>query len=184
MLKRDFIRNIVLLVIAFAVLLVLHIFVFSTYRVRENDANTYLKTGDLVVVQKNKTPAYKDFVVYQVGKKKYVGRIIGQSRDDVTYMDDIFYLNNMVEPQNYLNQLKAKKQPSDHQTPFTADFNIQTLTDNKYDQIPKDHYLILNDDRQNLEDSRTFGLISSAKVEGVVTFKLLPSKDFGFVKVE
>ncbi|WP_373760561.1 signal peptidase I [Streptococcus ferus] len=184
MLKRDFIRNILLGVIALVVLLCLHFFVFSSYSVTENDANAYLKAGDLVVLNKNEAPNYKDFVVYKVGSKSYLGRVIGKERDSVTYMDDIFYLNNTVEDQSYLSSLKDAYAAADHQMSFTSDFTIQTITKDKYSQIPEDYYLILNDNRQNTKDSRTFGLIKKSQIRGVVSFKLLPLKDFGFIKTE
>jgi len=44
--------------------------------------------------------------------------------------------------------------------------------------------LVLNDNRKNVEDSRSFGLIDKKQIKGVVTFRVLPLNDFGFVKVE
>lgn len=68
MVKRDFIRNILLLLIVIIGAILLRIFVFSTFKVSPETANTYLKSGDLVTI-KNIQPKYKDFVVYRVGKK-------------------------------------------------------------------------------------------------------------------
>ncbi|MGT2749883.1 signal peptidase I [Streptococcus orisasini] len=184
MVKRDFIRNILLTILAVLVLLLLRIFVFSTYRVMREDANSYLKTGDLVTISKKEEPAYKDFVVYRVAGKSHIGRIIAKPKDSVTYMDDIFYLNNKVEEQSYIEKLKSKYHSKNGENPFTADFTIATLTKGKYQQLPKEKYLILNDNRTNTKDSRTFGLIKRSQIKGVVTFRLLPMKDFGFVKKE
>lgn len=69
MVKRDFIRNILLLLIVIIGAILLRIFVFSTFEVSPETANTYLKSGDLVTIKKNIQPKYKDFVVYRVGKK-------------------------------------------------------------------------------------------------------------------
>ena len=62
--------------------------------------------------------------------------------------------------------------------------SIETLTDNKETKIPKGSYLVLNDDRQNTNDSRKFGLIKAKQIRGVVTFKLWPLSQFGFLTTE
>ncbi|MGT2924292.1 signal peptidase I [Streptococcus caviae] len=184
MVKRDFIRNILLAVLAVCILLLLRIFVFSTYRVRQDDVNSYLKAGDLITISKKEKPDYKDFVVYQADGKSYIGRIIGEPEDRITYMDDIFYLNNKVEGQSYIEKLKSSYHAKNGDNPFTADFTIATVTKGKYQEIPKGRYLILNDNRTNTKDSRTFGLIKKSQIKGVVTFRILPLKTFGFVKKE
>ena len=50
--------------------------------------------------------------------------------------------------------------------------------------MPKGYYLVLNDDRQNTNDSRSFGLIKESQIRGVVTFKVLPLNQFGFITAE
>lgn len=184
MVKRDFIRNILLLLIVIVGAILLRIFVFSTFRVIPETANSYLKSGDLITI-KNIAPKYKDFVVYKVGKKEYVSRVIALEGDSVTYMDDIFYLNNMVESQSYLEDMKMsflnKAEPG---SLYTDDFTITTITSGKYESVPKGKYLLLNDNRRNQKDSRQFGLIDASQIKGLVTFRVLPLKEFGFVEVE
>ncbi|HEL0709609.1 TPA: signal peptidase I [Streptococcus equi subsp. zooepidemicus] len=185
MVKRDFIRNILLLLILIVGAVLLRIFVFSTYRVTSEASNAYLNKGDLITIKKNIEPKYKDFVVYTVDKKDYVSRVIAVAGDRVTYMDDIFYLNNMVESQSYLESMKAKYlNHAPIGTLYTDDFTISTVTSGKYDSIPKGKYLLLNDNRKNHHDSRQFGLIDVSQIKGLVTFRVLPLKDFGFVEVE
>lgn len=60
MVKRDLIRNIILIVIALLVFFLLRIFVFSTFKVHEDASNAYLKNGDVVLVNRNKEPQYKE----------------------------------------------------------------------------------------------------------------------------
>lgn len=184
MLKRDFIRNILLLILAVLVFLILRIFIFSSYKITANDANSYLKTNDTVIINKNINPDYKDFVVYEVDDKDYVGRVVGLSTDTATFMDDIFYLNNSVEEEPYLTTEKTSYDAEGHQNPFTEDFTIESITANSASRIPKGSYLILNDDRRNTEDSRTFGLIKKSQIKGVITFRVLPISEFGFLAKE
>ncbi|MGT2887264.1 signal peptidase I [Streptococcus didelphis] len=185
MVKRDFIRNIILALIAIIFIILLRIFVFSTFRVNQETANSYLNSGDLITIKKNIKPQYKDFVVYKVGKKDYVSRVVAKEGETATYMDDIFYLNNKVEDQTYIESMKsAYLNSSPLGSLFTDDFNIRTISKDKYDTIPKGKFLLLNDNRRNHKDSRQFGLIDQSQIKGIVTFRVLPLKHFGFIETE
>lgn len=185
MVKRDLITTIFLIIIAFLLAVGLRIFVFEPYTVTESQSNTYLKSNDFVVATKLSSPDYRDFVLYEVDGTEYMGRVVAKEGDVPVYMDDIFYLNNQVESQSYLDGLRgahSDSQPVDN--PFTADFTLASLTGTNMAVIPENQFLILNDNRQNTQDSRSFGLIKKSQLRGVVTFRLLPLNDFGFVKVE
>lgn len=185
MVKRDFIRNIILVLLAILVFILMRIFIFSTFRVHEDAANQYLKNGDVVLVNRNKQPQYKDFIVYEEDGIFYISRVIATQGQSVTYMDDIFYLDNAIESQDYIESLKSSYLS---QAPagslFTDDFTVDTITGKTGNVVPKGKYLVLNDDRQNTNDSRKFGLISKSQIRGVVTFRLLPLGNFGFIDVE
>ena len=100
-------------------------------------------------------------------------------------VDDILYIDNEVQEEPYISQIKSEYlSTSDNQQAFTSDFSVNTITNNKYSEVPKGSYLVLNDDRQNTNDSRTFGLIKESQIRGVVTFKLLPLSKFGFITTE
>ncbi|MFS1664310.1 signal peptidase I [Streptococcus sp. zg-JUN1979] len=185
MVKRDFIRNIILAVIAVLAIFLLHRFVFSTFKVHDDAANTYLNSGDIVLVNKNKDPQYKDFIVYEEDGIYYISRIIGMPGEQVTVMDDILYINNLHQEEPYIEAIKAKYQSTnDNQIAFTSDFSVSSLTNGKEETIPKDRYLVLNDNRQNTNDSRRFGLINKKQIKGVISFKLYPFSEFGFTQTE
>ncbi|WP_413473786.1 signal peptidase I [Streptococcus parauberis] len=185
MVKRDFIRNIILALIIVIVAILLKIFVFSTYKVTDNSANSYLQPGDLITIKKNITPKYKDFVVYNMNGKKYMSRVVATQGEKVTYMDDIFYLNDRVEPQTYIEKEKTDYlSTAPMGSLYTDDFNISTLTEGTTDVIPQNKFLVLNDNRLNKDDSRSFGLIDKSKIKGIVIFRVLPLNKFGFVEVE
>jgi len=185
MVKRDFIRNIIIALIAILAIFLLRIFVFSTFKVHEDAANSYLSNGDVVVVNRNRTPQYKDFIVYEVDGTFYISRVIATAGESATVMDDILYIDNEVQEEPYISQIKSEYlSTSDNQQAFTSDFSVNTITNDKYSEVPKGSYLVLNDDRQNTNDSRTFGLIKESQIRGVVTFKLLPLSKFGFITTE
>lgn len=185
MVKRDFIRNIIIALIAILAIFLLRIFVFSTFKVHEDAANSYLSNGDIVVVNRNRTPQYKDFIVYEVDGTFYISRVIATAGESATVMDDILYIDNEVQKEPYISQIKSEYlSTSDNQQAFTSDFSVNTITNDKYSDVPKGSYLVLNDNRQNTNDSRTFGLIKESQIRGVVTFKLLPLSKFGFITTE
>ncbi len=76
MVKRDLIRNIIIAVLAIVVILLLRAFVLSTHRVTEGQANDYIHAGDYVTFNKNVEPHNKDFILYTVNGKEYIGRVI------------------------------------------------------------------------------------------------------------
>lgn len=178
MVKRDLITSILLGLSLVVIFILLRLFVFKPYTLRERDANTYLRKGDYVMVAKNQVPDYGDFVLYMVDGKSYIGRVMGQSGDTLTSIEDILYRNQEVVDQTFLEEQESRYLiDGTSDLPFTEDFSLA-------EPIPQDNYFILNDDRQNLEDSRQFGLIPRSKIKGVLTFRVLPLDQFGFIGVE
>jgi len=165
MVKRDLIRNVIFLSVIAITIVCLRIFIFTPYSITTKDAN--------------------HFVLYEVKGKKHVGRVIGVGNDSVVYMDDVLYLNNKIKSEDYLTKDKEKYLAKANNTGyFTHDFTIQTLTKSNTNKIPTQSYLILNDNRQNMEDSRKFGLISKKQIKGVISFRVLPLQEFGFIKTK
>ncbi len=179
MVKRDLIRNIIIAVLAIVVTLLLRAFVFSTHRVTEGQANDYIHAGDYVTFNKNVEPQKKDFILYTVNGKEYIGRVIADEGKSVTAMDDFLYVNDKSVDEAYISKGKsaylATVSPGNF---FTDDFSIATLTDNKQTKIEKGQYLVLND------NSRKFGLIDKDQIKGVISFRLYPLSRFGFVDVD
>ena len=178
MVKRDLIRNLLILVIAIFIFVALRLLVFTPYTIKSQDSNHYLAENDFVLAIRGEKIQREDFVLYEVDGKEYVGRVIAKGNDAFIYMDDVLYLNNKIKTENYLSSLKEKYLATPGNSGyFTHDFSLQTLTDSKTRKIPKDSYLILNDNRQNTRDSREFGLITSKQIQGVISFRISPLKD-------
>lgn len=183
MAKRDLLRNIILLLLVVCVFIGLRIWVFDLYKIKNQDANHYLKTGDYILAMKNELPKYGEFVLYEVNGKDHVGRIIATENDKVTYMDDVLYLNDKIKTEDYLLNYKEKYQASlQNGGYFTHDFTIATLPKVKSDKVTKNSYLILNDNRKDTSDSRSFGLVSQKQIRGVIHFRLFPLNKFGFIE--
>lgn len=126
MVKRDLIRNIIIAVLAIVVILLLRAFVFSTHRVTEGQANDYIHAGDYVTFNKNVEPQKKDFILYTVNGKDYIGRVIAGEGKSVTAMDDFLYVNDKSVDEAYISKDKsaylATVSPGNF---FTDDFPLQ-----------------------------------------------------------
>ncbi|WP_242257609.1 signal peptidase I [Streptococcus thoraltensis] len=183
MVKRDLIRNIILAVIFALVLFFIGRFYTSTIKVNEESENSFLKANDVLVYNKQEKPKPDDYIVYEADGRKHISRVIAESGDNVASMDDVLYINGVVKPEPYIEDLKAAYlAKTNHQVNFTMDFNLQTISKSSKNKIAKNHFLVLNDNRQDEQDSRQFGLIDQAQIKGVLTFKLYPFDEFGFLE--
>ena len=185
MLKRDLLRNVIIFSVLAAIIIGLRVFIYTPYRVTEQDSNAYLAKNDLVLATRKQDIKRGDFVLYEVDGKDYVGRVIAQEKDQVTYMDDLLYLNGQVMSEEYIEKMREKYLASAVSSGYyTHDFSIMDLKGSKSDKITKDTYLILNDRRENTKDSREFGLIKASQIKGVVEFRLSPLSKFGFIETK
>ena len=98
MVKRDLIRNLLILVIAIFIFVALRLLVFTPYTIKSQDSNHYLEIGRAVQQEcrDREKIQREDFVLYEVDGKEYLGRVIAQENDSFIYMDDVLYLNNKI----------------------------------------------------------------------------------------
>lgn len=182
MVKRDLVSYIIFGVLLILAFIGLRLYVFEPYSVTAKDANQVIRESEQVVAFRTVKPQYGDLVLYKVNGKKQVSRVVGKPGDEVTYMDDVLYLNNAIKEEPYLETMKtAYHKQYVNGAYFTEDFSIQSLTQTVDSVIPKRQYLLLNDDRTNSEDSRQYGLINKKDIIGVISFRFSPLSEFGFV---
>ncbi|MFA9413383.1 MULTISPECIES: signal peptidase I [unclassified Streptococcus] len=185
MVKRDFIAGILLIVTVILVFVGLQSFVFGTYTIQERDSNSFLNTGDQVLFSRRETPDYGNLVIYEVDNETHIGRVIGQAGDQLMSVEDILYRNQEVVEQPYIEEMKrAYLSKTGHEMPFTPDFSLAILLDDPDATVPKGQYFVLNDNRQEMTDSREFGPIARQDIKGVLIFRLKPFESFGFLRTE
>ena len=75
---------------------------------------------------KNVEPQKKDFILYTVNGKEYIGRVIADEGKSVTAMDDFLYVNDKSVDEAYISKDKsaylATVSPGNF---FTDDFPLQ-----------------------------------------------------------
>ena len=107
-------------------------------------ANASVKTGDLVVATRNAQVDRSDLVLYKVGGKEYLGRVIAKENDEVSYVDDVLYLNGQATPEPYLNKMLNKHLAAPTSNGYyTDDFFLSELKGTKAGRVPSDTYLVL-----------------------------------------
>ena len=128
-------------------------FVFGVFRLSGNNMYPALKDGDLCITYRLDNYLSDDVVAYRVDGKVRFGRIIAKSGDTVDGDEQGVLVNNNYRSEEIFY-------PTDM-------LNIQltlpvTLTEGQY--------MVLNDYREDLSDSRTYGAIDEGDLEGKVIF--------------
>lgn len=144
-------------------------FIATPVRVDGDSMRESLHNGDILILNKLDNN-YKrfDVVVVNYNKSKLVKRIIGLPGENIEYKNNKLYINN--------------KEIEDVETIRTLDFSLEELY--AINEIPKDHYFVMGDNRGNSLDSRDYrvGLIKKEDIVGVTIFRLYPFNKIGVVK--
>ena len=139
-------------VIAFLIWLAL-IFVFGVFRLEGNNMYPMLKDGDLCITYKLEEYHSTDVVAYRVGNEIQFGRIIARAGDKVDG-DTIGLLINGGRPSEeifYPTQM------------WDINLNLPVT-------LNEGEFVILNDYREDLRDSRSYGIIHEDDLEGKIVF--------------
>ncbi len=169
---KEFLKDSMKYILVIFLVLFLVLYVITVQQIVGSSMSPTLKNQDVVLLSKinyHFTSIKRfDVVSLTYADTKYlVKRVIGLPHEKITYQNNILYVNG-----------KAIKEPFLKKT-VTKDFSIQDLG---YDQIPKDKYLVLGDNRENSLDSREIGLVSKKDILGKVLVKFWPITEFKIVK--
>ena len=129
------------------------VFVFGVYRLGGNNMYPALKDGDLCVTYKLDGYYKDDIVAYEVNGEIRFGRIIAREGDTVDgdeegillngahITEEIFYSTDMMET------------------------NLELPV-----QLEKGEFIVLNDYREDRNDSRTYGVVTEDSLKGKIIF--------------
>ncbi len=106
-------------------------------------------------------PERFDIIVFEAAENiNYIKRVIGLPGDEISYRNNVLYINNEAVEEKFLTEYEANLSIM----PFTADFEMEELT--SYKKVPEEHLFVLGDNRQFSRDSRHIGVIPYDKVLG------------------
>lgn len=156
--------------------------VFSLYRVNGNEMYPTLKNNQLVtVIPKNENNLIRGAVIaYEAtevlkensGMSRATSRIIGLPGDKVSFINGELKVNNNVVRDAYV----YKYSKNDTDLGIENGWTIKILSSNLnwplkqqgVSEVPKDAFFILNDNRSNTIDSRSYGFVEKENIIGVI----------------
>ena len=154
--KKDWLVYIIIIIS----IIVIRTFVITTIKVSGISMENTLNDKDIMFMEKITKVKRFDIVGISVNDELLIKRVIGIEGDLLYYKDNKLFINN-------------KEVKEDYTKGITKDFHIEEFG---VATIPKNHYLVLGDNRENSNDSRAFGLITKNNIIGKANIKIYPFK--------
>jgi len=104
-----------------------------------------------------------DIVVFEYEKSTLIKRVVGLPGEHVEYRNNKLYINGKKVSEEFIKE-------------DTEDFKLSEID---YKIIPKGHYFVMGDNRNNSTDSRYIGLINEDEIKGSTNYSLFPFNTFG-----
>jgi signal peptidase I len=165
--RRIIIETIETIVLAVVLFLAIN-FISARIRVDGSSMEPNFHNGDYVIVNR---VAYQtgeiergDVVVFPYPQNEevdYIKRVVGLPGDQVAIYGGVVYLNGEAVPETYVME------------PWSFDLAEQT--------VPEGSVFVLGDNRNNSEDSRSWGFLSIDKIIGKAVFRYWPFDTMGVV---
>jgi len=174
---REALNLVLSVAIAFVLFIVIRTYLFYPFQVVGDSMVPTLETGDRLILNKLAEIDRFDIVVFPAldgTDEEYVKRIIGLPGDEITYFQDELYINGEKVEEHYLEELKEGSDQA-----LTGDFTLFSLTGEA--TVPEDMYFVLGDNRSVSKDSRVFGFVPAAQMEGTAELRLWPLNKIGII---
>lgn len=172
---REVLNLIFSVAIAFVLFIVIRTYLFYPFQVVGDSMVPTLESGDRLILNKLTEVDRFDIVVFPAPDgtdEEYVKRIIGLPGDEITYFQDELYVNGEKVEEHYLEPLKEASGQA-----LTGDFTLFGLTGEA--TVPDDMLFVLGDNRSVSKDSRVFGFIPAAQIEGTADLRIWPLNKIG-----
>lgn len=160
------------------IIVLLRIFVFSTYDVSGQSMLPNFHDKDRLIVSKLAyqfgKPKRFDVIVFHATKDKdFIKRVIGLPGDRIRYKDDVLYINDKPVKEHFLEDIKKSYKGN-----YTNDFTLEEVL--HAEKVPEGHVFVLGDNRPNSMDSRfaEVGFVPIDKIVGKVEIRYLPLSHF------
>lgn len=173
-------KDLIWFVSMFSIMIALRLFLFSPVTVSGESMMPTLVDKEKMIASKVSTIERFDIISFKAPDapgKHYIKRVIGLPGDNVEYKDDVLYVNGKVYEEPYLDEYKSRAA-----TTLTEDFSLESLYG--LNEVPKNAYFVLGDNRQNSNDSRAIGFVDKEVIIGVSKFSFWPVNKIGFFRID
>jgi len=162
--------------ILFGLFLIVDTYVAGVIRVSSMNIDGLIEHNDIIIVDKLsqnfKTLSRFDFLIFKHPEtgETMSQRIIGLPGEKVDYLQNQLYINNTRMDEPFLQE-----------TPIGAERNSFSAARKLPDTagvLPPQHYIVINDDRSDENDSRRFGALSIDDIVGVIKARVYPFSRF------
>jgi len=162
-------------VLAFAVIMMVYLFLFQPHKVDGSSMYPNFVNGDYILTEKvsyyKRDPQRGDVVVFHApppNTADFIKRVIGLPGETVMVRDGKVYINNKILTETYLSS-----------SIFTSEKSF--LREGLVYTIPPDYYMMFGDNRNFSSDSREFGPISKRAVVGRAALRYWPFSMTGLI---
>jgi signal peptidase I len=158
--------------IIFGLFIIVDTYVAGIIKVDDAGIVGLIEADDVVIVDKLsqnfKTLARFDFIVFRhpTTGKVITQRIIGLPGEKVDYLQNQLFINNTQIEEPFLTGNNTGAQ----QNSFSG---VKILPDSA-GVLPPQQYIVINDNRHDEDDSRTFGALGQEHIVGVIKARVFP----------
>ena len=150
-------------VIIIVVVVLIRLFIITPVQVDGSSMYPTLKNNEIVMLKKYDKSYHRfDIVVLKSSQGRLIKRVVALPGETVEVKNNKLYINNKVVKQNFK-------------------MNTDT-TDFKKVKVPKNHYFVMGDNRNNSADSRIIGSINKKDIQGTVGIRIFPLNKIGKIK--
>ncbi|MDX8045745.1 signal peptidase I [Gracilibacillus sp. S3-1-1] len=156
-------------------------YLFASYAVNGKSMEPTLYDGNLLMVNKMVYDMMDinrfDVIVFHANETEdYVKRVIGIPGDEITYSDDVLYVNDEPVDEPYLEPYREQVER------LTEDLTLEDLTGET--TVPEGQLFVLGDNRTKSYDSRDIGFVDQGSVVGKVDIRYWPVSDINFTFIK
>lgn len=163
--KKNIVKEIIPYVVIILLVVLLRSFVITPVQVEGASMDPTLEDNEILLLKKYDHNFERfDIIVFNYNGSRLIKRVVGLPGDYVEYKDNKLYINDKRVKEDFIGTEK------------TNDFKLEELG---FDVIPKGHYFVMGDNRNNSTDSRVIGLVKEEDIYGSTNLSLFPLSKIG-----
>lgn len=177
---QELVSTFLYIIVITGIFVAIRTFLFAPVSVEGDSMNPTLGHEDRLLLNKVSSIDRFDIVVFPAPEdpdKQYIKRVIGIPGDEISYRDQVLYLNGRPVEEAYVDLSQESDEVAAY---YNSDFSLQTLeVVEGVERVPEGSYFVMGDNRVNSKDSRSFGFIDIDSVIGETSIRIWPIDRIG-----